>query len=359
MRPDHPTGSNGERLINCPGSWNRERELPDSSSSDSEEGTFLHRAYSGDFVQLRPDQESLIKSAWRIRDRLLAEFMPFQETEFHIGERIYYREDFIPKFSGELDEYHISTLHEAFLFDLKSLWGEHPSAPRNTQIILYVGLLGFEFPNLERVYAAILQPRVSHQPDVAVFEKADIEAAKEMIRGIVSNLDSTKTQTGKHCRYCRAKRICKDWLQWSSGIGIEIEDAEKLSPEDRAKRVEQGKSVKASLEEEMSYYKDALSIEPEFVDGYRLKPGAKKRRVINNREFVNALIASKHFSSEDIYKIFNLSIYKAELLFEERFKKAHASDGTKITEQGMKEEFAHLFSKHWRIEESEPELIKV
>jgi hypothetical protein len=113
------------------------------------------------------------------------------------------------------------------ILEYKTLTGEVPESSQNLQLrdqaVLAVAAFGAQKVIITEVAVAVIQPLVTHSPEVCVYEAEDLtRAAKEMAaRVIASNTPGAKRVPGAmQCKYCRAAVAgkCPEYQAWATSM---------------------------------------------------------------------------------------------------------------------------------------------
>ncbi len=220
MRPLN-SASNLQRRFLCPGSGRLESGLPDDDSKDSQEGTLLHN-YSHhteyDRTMLTPDQRDVLELSDSLTQRVIERvgkpelpFKQFAEVTLKMRDS---------EFTGtpDLVRYYASDPFPfAVVLDRKFGRNFVEPADVNLQLRSY-SVMSYDYSGnrLDRVYAAIVQPRATYDARVtlAEYEPEVIDASREQITEILaaSNKKNAKLVAGEvQCRRCKAKLICPEF----------------------------------------------------------------------------------------------------------------------------------------------------
>ena len=355
----HPTGSSAARLEACPGSYALESRLPDKSRSDSDEGTLIHRAYAGELVELTEGQEWVISEAHKIEEALGAQVFGdrFWSLEPVIEKRLsLVREDYTTRTSGAIDRYYIDEESGSILLlDLKSLYGDHPPAWKNKQVKFYAALLSWNYPWARRVYAAIIQPRRTKEPDLALFE--DLSGCQRWALDILDRVESSDAtrNPGKHCEWCKAKVVCREWNQWSNGLTISDENIWIMSADERSEFYRDAKKRIAMLESVTQQIAELGRVAPELVNA-EVSEIRGRRYAKSSYDVVKALVDSSYISGSDAWEFLDINFSKMEKIFARKYKDAHRHDGTKLTTKGAVDHLFMLIDEHVERSQSKAKL---
>lgn len=212
--------SSAHRWLTCPVAPHREALYPDSTSAAAAEGTKAHAMAE---ACLRIGHDSSYKLSGNADPDMLRHVDAYIKWVRSIAEGsslfIEKRVVIYPEYgvAGTLDVAAIKPTRQT-VGDLK--YGHDPVDPETPQLALYgIGanrcfgpLFNGDFDETE---VAIFQPRISHQPVVKVYSKADLAAWDRETRPLVkrafeANKDGKATPSEKACRWCRAKAVCPE-----------------------------------------------------------------------------------------------------------------------------------------------------
>ena len=172
----------------------------------------------------------------------------------------------------------------AVVVDFKFWRNKMPfDAAHDAQLLTYVLALAHDCPMLQKVVAVRFHPfmwdegRVTAVEYVAPFDEWESRLHKIMDR---SNADSPAVPGDYQCKYCRAKSVCPEWLEWANNyLPTTISNnlpaaqvADLLAYRDRVKMM-------ASVMSEVEKMARQLLEAGEDVPGYVLKEGKKRRSI--------------------------------------------------------------------------------
>jgi hypothetical protein len=122
--------------------------------------------------------------------------------------------------SGQLDAvYRKGT--KALIIEYKSLAGELPESSRNMQLRDQAVLYDFNCPMLSEVAVAVVQPLVTHSPEICVYTREHLARARDELYARVraSNDPNAPRKAGEaQCKWCRALTTCHEALKWLDGF---------------------------------------------------------------------------------------------------------------------------------------------
>ncbi len=232
-RGGRPSASGLERLCLCPGSWQAEASCPEEAeSADAAAGTRLHACM--EHGSLPEDAAEAEAVAWcrRMEGELAAELLG-DEVSDRREARLWARDR---AFSGQPDAVYLAD-DRALIVDYKFGRGEVASAPGNLQLAALAVLAGQAHPQVEEVFAAILQPFVSRdRPQVVRYSREDLQAAEAYLARAIEAAEAPGAVLrpgARQCRYCRAQAVCPAALREALSCEAVVR-WEALPPEARA-----------------------------------------------------------------------------------------------------------------------------
>lgn len=316
--------SAAERWINCPGSVNLTKDMPDTSSTYAKEGTLAHsicelklRKYFG---VLAPGEKKLMgprkfkTELEKLKDNEL--YAP--EMDGYTDEYLDYIKELANSFSStpavfceqriDMSEYADSCFGtadcillcgtELHIIDFKYGKGVPVSAENNSQLNLYAlgGYLMYkDFWNIESVHMHIVQPRLKS------FERADLSLAELLMwaESVVKPAakmalsENADIASGEWCRWCKAKATCREH---ASSVKKNVEDFNMMLPP--LLSMEELGRLLVEVEPLLEYVKTAqdyafnAALQGEKVPGWKLVEGRGSREWDNQEEAFKDIIAS-------------------------------------------------------------------
>lgn len=215
-RAGKPSCSWLPRLEECPGSWLKGKDVNDTSE-DADSGNRVHADLAGEEVELNPIEtetaDQCREQVIRLRDTFLAQYEePVYERRLWSGD----------DWSGQLDlmipGYDAEEVRSMLIVDYKTLWGKHKPAPKNRQILGEAVLVARNMPEFERFYCAIVQPVVTSNPEVALFNRDQVDQAglwcdEQMAKAY----DGGERRAGLYqCAMCSGRNTCDEYAEWAS-----------------------------------------------------------------------------------------------------------------------------------------------
>lgn len=279
-RQNLPSASAVSRLAACPGSKKLCANAPAlPSDPDAERGTRIHKALeTGDPSQLEFQEQVTYADCIAQELEAMGQMWPGPHDgpapKDYREERLWLTTpNFEEYFSAKLDVFYVWQ-NEALIIDFKSMWGDHDRPALNEQLRAQVVCLWNRYrKTVTRIRVVLAQPnRKAMAP--ADYNLDDIHKADVWLHGILAeaNMPDAPLKTGPHCRYCAARTICPALGQAVESL-VEKHRWEVASPQERAARIPLLQLGIKMATEELKAYKEALRTDPNFVDGYWIKPG--------------------------------------------------------------------------------------
>lgn len=218
--------SGAERFLACPASIQACRDLPDIESPYAKEGTDAHFCFE-QFIKVGPHKrlamEELLRhkyprqmvfhASWasqKVFDRTPPGASVFSERKVSL--------DWIHQdFGGTLDVSIVQTFVGLEIIDLKYGQGVVVEPERNLQLIAYALAASHEYDdNFYTIDLVVVQPRIEHSKGPIRSWRLPMDEiekyAEKFKRGIdACEKKNPKFQSGKHCRFCKAKDTCKEY----------------------------------------------------------------------------------------------------------------------------------------------------
>ena len=244
MKPRPITSaSNLHRRAACPGSANAEKDLAEQDSEDSREGQLLHRLFfskTNRTALVTADQLEVVETAERYTRKFITEFTELNSIPID-AQKIEAKE---VELSAGAVTGHADLIIEwpdcdcAVVIDAKFGRLEVEEAADNLQLAAYAtalndGILVSQYgrldieeeetPSKRVIGVAIVQPRAfGERITSAIYRGPSLTAARaELVRIVhaTKNPDAPR-HAGEHCRYCKAKVTCKEYLESLNQLAV-------------------------------------------------------------------------------------------------------------------------------------------
>lgn len=294
QRGDFTSASNAQADALCPGRHLAQYGLPDERSSDSMFGTRVHDALAkGNGEGLSPQEEDIYESCKAIEDKIVEKFFgpeikdlarfPDREKRFWI------QWSNGMKHSGQIDAAYRHKL-KALVIEYKALPGDVPDSPRNMQLRDQAVLYDFNNQMLAEVATVVIQPLVTHSPEICVYNREQIVRARDEMfaRVFKSNQpDSPRVAGEVQCKFCKAKGNCPEYTKFVSGevanspASLMLVPVSKWTPVQRVLFMERAAIVEKWIDTTKAEMKRLLKADPDSIPGYELTPGRNMSNIIN------------------------------------------------------------------------------
>lgn len=302
-----PSGSH--RWLACPPSARLEAMFPDTTSEVAEEGTLAHHIAevslkrsigaidSNTAAILLQRATTHVNYSFEMTDYVdtyisaIAEVMNFNSKIY-----VEYKVDlsaFVPGCYGTVDACVINgeTLH---VFDLKYGKGVKVDADENPQLMMYaLGVISDAEinANIKDVICHIVQPRLSSHSTYYITSAELTAWGNRTLRhaAIEAYTGGGEFSTGEHCRFCKAKGVCRKLANECSGINDK--EVAVLTPQEISDKLAILPSVEAwcaALKEQA--LRSALN--GIAIPKYKLVEGKSSRKFTDEAALLKALIAN-------------------------------------------------------------------
>lgn len=283
----------------CAGRHLAQASFPDKRTKDAAFGDAIHQALAAQKPDgLETGQADIYEACNNITTKLCAQYFGKDAEKITVfrHRRLWVHWQ---KPDGTLDMSHsgepdFAAVYgtKALIIDYKTLAGEVPASPRNMQLRdLSVLLKGQNIITAE-VGAAIVQPFVTYEPELCVYNLDDLNrAAMEMTERVraSNNPSSQRTAGEEQCKFCRAKLACGTYQKWhgssvpqlSSLISVPVTS---WSPEQRAEYCDRRTIAYKWLSDCDDAIKEGLTKDPAFVPGFWMEPGDFREPVVKPQE---------------------------------------------------------------------------
>jgi hypothetical protein len=296
-RLDLASASSAYRRRRCSGSENLIRELRASGKltilppeSDAQSGLKVHGAWCGvlELGVLNARELSTLNSLQIMEDTLVSQWASGEEWVL-IGRevRLWMHEDLEPIHSGQFDvAYATFDSKRILIIDGKTLFGEVSPAETNDQLRELVALAYLNYPLASDFTVAILQPWISKEPSVALYDKSEAQLALRLLEYTISDCadpDAPRT-AGPWCRHCPAIHQCEEARSLVGStyrLAKRIESGEFSLPvgEQGSRFLDSVKTAETILEALKKAYRQILLADPQALPGWYMRQGKKVRQI--------------------------------------------------------------------------------
>lgn len=216
-----PSASEYPRMHACPGYLNLKHRLPKRQKGGSgpyaESGKRIHAALSGDAkakAEFVDDEEQVFDWCNEQWTGLVKKHL--EEKGIGYSTQMEQRLFLGNAFSGQFDRTAFSFDQSiALTADFKTGRLPVPGAETNLQMRAYAVLLAVNNPKLQYIFVAVIQPWVSKEPVVAVYDAVAIRTSMMELEAVLktsSNPDARRIP-GYHCKYCPCRADCSEARQ--------------------------------------------------------------------------------------------------------------------------------------------------
>lgn len=298
IRRGWTSASNAAADSACPGRHFAQRGiLEPAKSEDASSGTRIHQALaSGAVLQKLTLEEREVYDACReIEKRIVGQYFGDTKDPMRVfrHERAWVKVPSIPpapwlEHSGEADVVYRAG-NRALIADYKTLAGDVEDSPRNLQLRDLAVLFRGAFVTVDEVATLIIQPFVTHTPEVCVYTKADLDTAQAAMfaRVIASNDPASPRVAGKpQCDFCLAARAgkCLEYQKWAGAFTppalqelVTVAMA-NWTPDQAARAADALAPAYDFLDQVKAYLKEHVP------PGWALAPGNKREVITNPQE---------------------------------------------------------------------------
>lgn len=292
----------------CAGRHQAQKNIAQKPSDDASGGQAIHDALrASDASKLTLDQVDVYDSCKTIEAKLVkAVFgdkpvIAFREQRYWCkiqvtrppGGNPALSSHIVLEHSGQADVVYRSG-PMALCLDYKTLQGDVEDSPKNLQLRDLACLVKGHFVTVDQIATAIIQPLVTHDPEVCMYDNSDLARAEaEMFaRVAASNALGAKRVAGEtQCKFCLAKGKCVEYSAWTGGMmptgNVEPVVKELIfqtameawTPNQRAIAASLLGPAGKALDEIKEFLKDGLAQDPTFVPGWTLTAGTKRESI--------------------------------------------------------------------------------
>ena len=297
------SASNAAADALCPGRHLAQAQFPEEEKTgDAVYGTRVHDALAAQKpTMLTAEQENVYEACNAITEKVLPVFfgdeiknllaIPNREKRFWIK----WADGLMH--SGQIDAvYRKGT--KALIVEYKTLNGDQQESSRNAQLRDQAVLFDFNCPLLTEIGVVVVQPLVTHSPELCVYKREHILQARDQLYARVkaSNDPNSPRVAGElQCKFCRAKNGCPEYNAWAGQEVASAAGSESLidkpismwTPAERAMFLERAVIVGKWIENCKDEMKRILKADPNAIPGYTLKPGNNMTTILNPQEVFN------------------------------------------------------------------------
>lgn len=293
VRRGATSASNAQADLLCAGRHLAQRGLPEQPENpDAASGQRIHKALAMALPEqsLTDEERETYERCRELEGKLSNKFFGQAVPKMIREERFWVRYGDV-EHSGQADLVARAGI-KALIIDYKTGRGDVPESPTNLQlrdlaILVSHGLI------VDQVGTAIIQPWVTMDPTICLYERAELDrAAAEMFQRVMNSNapDAPRTAGEVQCQYCRAKGICKEYLAWAGAVvpvpkSLVDVPMTQWTIEQRVVAADNLDRAQEWLDLVKAQLKEWLKADPGAVPGWTLKDGAT-RETINNPQAV-------------------------------------------------------------------------
>jgi hypothetical protein len=291
------SASNAQADSLCPGRHLAQRGLSETESKDATHGTMIHDALrTGDTSKLSVDQRDTYDACIAVEQKLVNALFP-ELAASKAQPKVWREERLWVKIKGAADQllehsgkpdvvYRVG--NKAAVFEYKSLMSDVPSSPLNLQlrdqaVLVHGNLL------VPELMVAVIQPLVTRSPEVCYYNADDLQKSmQEMFARVVASNDpaSQRVAGEVQCQYCLAKTKCPAYQKWAGAMVPNMASLldvaiDLWTPQQRGMFLDREAVASKWLEDCRKAIKAGLKMDPEFCQGWTLKEGAKREKIID------------------------------------------------------------------------------
>lgn len=206
------------------------------------------------------------------------------------------------------------------IFEYKTLAGDVAESPRNLQVRDQAVVCAGHFL-ADEVGGCVIQPFHSHNPEICLYGKADLERAKaELFARVLASNDprSVRVPGEVQCKFCLARSDCVEHQRWAGSMVPNMMSlldvpVSAWTPEQRAMFCDRYSIAKKWLEDSWDAVEAGAAADPKYVPGYAIVPGSY-RREINDAQGVFAEYCKKGGTAEQFLAATKVGLTKLKEL---------------------------------------------
>lgn len=272
------------RRFYCPGSWRMEKDLPETTNPDAEQGKQLHYEIAEMIVRsIASEEKTSSNPAVNFCFQQFKQETIFQHNYFIEVEKTFkYTDTTIPEVEiGTADLVLYEPYNKAHIFDWKFGHNHVEEADNNLQLGVYA-IAAFKEWDCETVTVHVVEA-VHEKVTEYKYVKEDIERIEKYVKMIIQNCKKAFAflrPSKSNCQYCRALTTCpavtSELVEGKQNISfseLPIEEISKLLNIADINDLWSGK---------VKEYGYSLAMSGTPIPNWKLKPGRKIRSWIDN-----------------------------------------------------------------------------
>jgi hypothetical protein len=318
-----PSGSNMDKVLNCPGSPAAERyegEPPVEEEDWAAQGTRIHKALETNDLSLLDEEETeLARRLERMIEEGFGEWLAafelqWEQTKVGKEERFWMhdRRTLAALASAQLDRVYVNGPF-GLVIDTKTGFLDAAPAYLNAQLKTQAVVLWHEYPALSHIRVAIAQHRFKSKYDYCDYDLEALRLAEQdLLFGFWrARQPDAPRFPGTWCRYCRARGVCREAAAYSllPVVTLDVADqtVSKKEIEERVSRlshrdlaaVQSRKSVAENIFKAVSDRLKSLPAAQLAAVGFTLSEGDMVREVSNAQALFALLYGEKLCTEEE------------------------------------------------------------
>jgi CRISPR/Cas system-associated exonuclease Cas4 (RecB family) len=259
-REDKISGSGINRIADCAGSYQLEKQFPkEESSAAADMGTRIHDWIATGKGNLTDEERHIGSLCIQYHKEIIDTINAGDVTHVTTEKRLWYGD----LFSGQIDRIDHIGDEIAIVSDYKTGRISQGQAQENLQLRAYAVLVKTNLPKLKKIYVAIIQPMTDVPYTIAEYDENDLLSASSEILTIVTRAyseNAPRTPSPKACKYCRAKSVCPE----AGGTMRNLAKNDSMS-------------ILSLTDEQLTEYNDAADIAESVIEAIR----SETRRRLN------------------------------------------------------------------------------
>jgi hypothetical protein len=301
------SASNAQADELCAGRFLAQKGLPEKSSDDANTGRLIHAALEKqDPAGLSLEQREIYDACREIEAVQIAKLWPTTSKAFiRREERLFCKvpgPDGKPLYdhSARLDCYYRTGV-DAVIVEYKTGNNDAPESPRNLQLRDQAVLLARQpAALLQNIAVLVIQPLVTHSPEVTMYLPADIATAEQRMFERVrrsNDPNSPRTPGELQCKFCLAKSRCPEYQKFAGALVPQMTSlldvpVESWTPEQRGQFLDRRKVAQDWLDNCEKAMKSGLADNPAFATGWTLAPGRVRETISNAQDCFARFLAA-------------------------------------------------------------------
>jgi hypothetical protein len=328
-----------EQFRLCPGSYQMQKGLPDTTSPAAEEGTLLHAAVANNSTEgLNSEQTTAVESCLNYLDSITCDG---DDVFPEIGIKLFHLDTNDLLTEGTADVIKVSRRGELDVIDWKFGYTPVNNVSNNIQLATYAAgaMLKFGF---NKCNAHVFQPRIKR---FSTYTFTDFNAIVRNVQNIIKNAQSYKivlNATDDSCRYCKARLNCPAFRMKYQKLAASSTKYDLNNPNILEELYEVSRDVKTFINEIENKMKQ--TIEEQGSCGkyvFDIKDGAREIKNLNRLYSV----VKDYLTPQEFNDTCKVTLGKLESALAEKFIAAEAILGNKLTKTDAKKKCYDMLSE--------------